>query len=100
MKTELKQIIDELSEVISEEKLNITHSELLDSAIRIYLTNTINKNKSTPLKNEQSPKEYLENTSGLATPQQIYALKKAGKTIPEGLTKKEAYLLIKSIKGK
>jgi hypothetical protein len=99
MKTELKQIIKELSEVISEEKLNITHSELLDSAIRIYLTNTINKNKTTPLKNE-SPRDYLENTNGLATPQQIYVLKKAGKTIPDNLSKKEAYLLIKSIKGK
>ena len=100
MKTELKQIIDKLSEGISEEKLNITHSELLDYAIRIYLTNTINKNKSIPLKNEQSPRDYLEDTHGLATPNQIAFLKKQGKTIPEGLTKKEAYLLIKSIKGK
>jgi hypothetical protein len=94
MKEELRLILKELSEVIEEEKLNITHSEIFDAALRIYLTQTINKNKTTPLKNELEPKE----DDGLATPNQIYALKKAGKEIPKGLTRKEAWKILKELK--
>ena len=103
MKEELKKIIKEMKEVINDEKLNILDKDLLEFSIRIMNTNFITFNsKKNILKNEQSPQEYLENTGGkeLATKNQIYALKKAGKEIKEGLTKKEAFLLIKNIKEK
>jgi hypothetical protein len=102
MKQELKNIIKELKEVVIEEKLNILDKDLLEFSIRIMNTNIITINKPNKLKNEQSPREYLENTGGneLATKNQIYALKKAGIEIKEGLTKKEAFLLIKNIKEK
>ena len=103
MKEELKEIIKEMKEVINDEKLNILDKDLLEFSIRIMNTNFITFNsKKNILKNEQSPQEYLENTGGkeLATKNQIYALKKAGKEIKEGLTKKEAFLLIKNIKEK
>lgn len=105
MKEELKKIINELKEIVIEEKLNILDKDLLEFSIRIMNTNiiTINKPKfNNKLRNEQSPREYLENAGGneLATKNQIYALKKAGKEIKEGLTKKEAFLLIKNIKEK
>lgn len=102
MKEELKEIIKEMKEVINDEKLNILDKDLLEFSIRIMNTNiiTINNSRKNLLKNELSPREYLENTGGneLATKNQIYALKKAGLEIKEGLTKKEAYLLIKGIK--
>ncbi len=104
MKEELKEIIKEMKEVINDEKLNILDKDLLEFSIRIMNTNiiTINNSRKNLLKNELSPREYLENTGGneLATKNQIYALKKAGIEIKEGLTKKEAFLLIKNIKEK
>lgn len=104
MKEELKEIIKEMKEVINDEKLNILDKDLLEFSIRIMNTNiiTINNSRKNLLKNELSPREYLENAGGseLATKNQIYALKKAGLEIKEGLTKKEAYLLIKGIKEK
>jgi hypothetical protein len=104
MKEELKEIIKELKEVINDEKLNILDKDLLEFSIRIMNTNiiTINNSRRNLLKNELSPKEILEPKSndGLATPNQIAFLKKQGKQIPEKLSKKEAFLLIKNIKEK
>jgi len=100
MKEELKEIIKEMKEVINDEKLNILDKDLLEFSIRIMNTNFITFNyKKNILKNEQSPREYLENTGGkeLATKNQISFLIKQG-TVPKGITKKEAYLLIKGIK--
>lgn len=101
MKEELKEIIKEMKEVINDEKLNILDKDLLEFSIRIMNTNFITFNsKKNILKNEQSPQEYLENTGGkeLATKNQISFLIKQGTPVPKGLTKKEAYLLIKGIK--
>jgi len=102
MKEELKEIIKEMKEVINDEKLNILDKDLLEFSIRIMNTNiiTINNSRRNLLKNELSPQEYLENTGGkeLATKNQISFLIKQGTPVPKGLTKKEAYLLIKGIK--
>lgn len=103
MKEELKKIIQELKEVTKDEKLNVLDKDLLEFSIRIMNTNviTINKPKfDNKLKNELSPKERLEpkDNEGPATKNQIYFLKKNNITIPEGLTKKEAFNLIKEIK--
>jgi hypothetical protein len=101
MKTELIQIIDELNEVIKEKNLNITHSELLDSALRIYLTNSINKQKqfSKPTYSKPFVKNALENekprNEQLATKNQLWRLKKENIPIPLGLTKQKASELIK-----
>ena len=104
MKEELKEIIKEMKEVINDEKLNILDKDLLEFSIRIMNTNfiTSNNSKRNLLKNEQSPQEYLENTGGkeLATKNQISFLIKQGTPVPKGLTKKEAFLLIKNIKEK
>lgn len=102
MKTELIQIIDELNEVIKVKNLNITHSELLDSALRIYLTNSINKQKQSsrpPTYSKPFVKNALENektaNEQLATKNQLWRLKKENIPIPLGLTKKRASELIK-----
>lgn len=97
MKEELKEIIKEMKEVINDEKLNILDKDLLEFSIRIMNTNFITFNsKKNILKNEQSPREYLENTGGkeLATKNQISFLIKQGTPVPKGLTKKEAWALI------
>ena len=113
MKEELKNIIKELKEVLKEEQIKISDFELMDFCLRVYLTNEINKNKKvtieetgkvffgkkkeeSKLRNELEPTE----TDNLATPNQLAFLRKQKKEIPEGLTKREAYLLIKGIKGR
>ena len=99
MKEELRLILKELNELLNETGLKITDAELIDFSLRIYNTNQINK--KTFLKNELSPKErLLESNEIPATQNQIYALKKAGKTIPNNLSKKEAFNLIREIKKK
>lgn len=100
MKQELKNIIQELKEIVIEEKLNILDKDLLEFSIRIMNTNSITINKPNKLRNEQSPQEYLENTGGgeLATKNQISFLIKSGIPVPKGITKKEAFLLIKKQK--
>ena len=97
MRDKLVPIIQELKQICIDKKLNITDSELLDYSIRLFNTSQINQKNL--LKNELSPKErLLENNDTPATPNQIAFLKKQKKEIPKGLTKKEAYLLIKGIK--
>jgi hypothetical protein len=110
MKTELKQIIKELSEVIEEEKLNITHSELMDFAIRILNSQSINKQKFYPkqdynkeIKNEfkDYPKtNTFTSKDELPTERQIKAMKRLNLTIPAGATKKEVWKIMKEFKEK
>lgn len=102
MKTEITQIIKDLKEVISEEKLNILDKDILDSALRIYLTNSINKQKQSsrpPTYSKPFVKNALENekpaNEQLATKNQLWRLKKENIPIPLGLTKKRASELIK-----
>lgn len=96
MKQELIQIIDELSEVIREKGLQIFDKDLLDSALRIYLTNSINQQKKSYSK--PFVKNALENekpaNEQLATDKQKFALKKLKVNFPDNLTKKEASVLI------
>jgi len=122
MKEELKKIIDELKELIDDEGLNINDFELLDISVRILNTNQINnKPKFTtnvyptkPIVNEfkksiistsQNPiidklvNESPFNSKEEATEKQIYYLKKMGKVIPAGMTKSEASMIIKKLKG-
>ena len=99
MKEELKEIIKEMKEVINDEKLNILDKDLLEFSIRIMNTNIITIKNLKKLKNELSPRKFRKKGEIISN-NQIYALKKAGLEIKEGLTKKEAYLLIKGIKEK
>jgi hypothetical protein len=100
MKTELIQIIKELKEVINDEKLQILDKDILDSALRIFLTNSINKQKQYS-KSYSKPfiKNALENEKPrdeqLATKNQLWRLKKENIPIPLGLTKRKASELIK-----
>lgn len=96
MKEQLIKTINELKEVLSETKLSITHSELLDFAVRLCNTEQINKSKNTY--NNLSKKLNNELKEPLATDKQVWALKRAKKTIPEGLTKKQAFEMIKELK--
>lgn len=99
MKEELKQIIKELKNVLTDENLKISDFELMDLSLRVFITQSINKSKL--LKNELSTKEYLEqNNSEKATPNQKAFLRKQKILFKEDLTKKEAYQLIKKLKEK
>lgn len=110
MKTELKQIINDLKEVIKETKINVRDEILFQEAVKIHLTKEIgNQKKSyTPYpKRDFTKKEYPKSNNSSpytskeepATDKQKYALKQAGMTIPAGLTKKKASEYIKEIKG-
>jgi hypothetical protein len=90
MINELRQIIQELKQVIKEENLNITHSEILDISVRIMNTGVMNKPKQfNNLKNE-SPKPDFEPP----TQAQIKACKKLNITIPEGASKGDVWKLM------
>jgi hypothetical protein len=108
MKQELIQIIKELREVIDEAKLNITHSEIMDFALKIYITESINKQKQYPKSNyvKNEFKNTNPNTNPLtskdepATNSQIWKLKQLGITPNAGLTKRGASQLIKQAESK
>ena len=101
MKEEFTRVIEELSEIIKHNQLNVSDDELFDVSARIYLTQEINKNRENTfkLKNELSPKEYLQDTKGLATPNQLSYLRKNNIPFPSNISKREAYELIKKHKG-
>jgi hypothetical protein len=113
MKEELNQTIDELNEVIKEKKLNILDKDLLDFALKLYITESINKQKQfypkTYPKNEFNikkdfpfiKKDYanpLTKSEEPATEKQINLIKRYGKVIPAGLTKRKAMKIISNLK--
>lgn len=121
MKEELTQTIKELKEVLDENKIYVTNETFLDAIIRLYNTNQINKQKQfypkpyqrnefrndfTPSGTSNKPRVFerqsaspLTSKDELPTEKQIYAIKKSGREIPAGLTRKEASEIIKKIKG-
>ena len=99
MKTELKQIIQELKEVIKDENLNIMDKDLLEFSIRLFNTNQINDSKKPfPKKdfNDLNNEKPIENQ--LATDKQLYALKKLKVSFPNNISKLEASKLINQYK--
>jgi hypothetical protein len=90
MKTELKQIIQELKEVIKDENLNITHSELMDFSIRLYNGQKANDSKTKPY---YQSKEFAD--SQPASQNQINLIKKLNNNVvPENINIKEARILL------
>ena len=94
MEKELIKIIDELKNVFEQTGLILRDNEIMDFAVRIYNSREITNSKN---KSFYAPKR-LGDKEELATEKQIYALKKAGKEVTKGLTKKEAFKLIKELK--
>jgi hypothetical protein len=89
MKTELKQIIIELEEVIKEVEYKLTDFEKIDIAVRIYNSQEIKNefkdySKTSPLTKKEEP----------PTQKQIDACKRKGITIPAGATKKEVWKIM------
>ena len=106
MKTELIKIINELKEALKETKLLVMPNDLLDSAIKIYLTDKIGEQKfytktnySKELKNEFKTNP-LTSKEEPPTESQIKAMKRFGLTIPAGASKKELWKIIKEFKEK
>jgi hypothetical protein len=106
MKAELKQTIQELKEVINEEKLNILDKDLLEFALKLYITESINKSKDYPKTFNSFNKiaGRVPNTRTNAytskeeppTQKQIDACKRKGITIPAGATKKDVWKIMNS----
>jgi hypothetical protein len=110
MKTELKQIIEELEEVIKD-KYKLTDFEKIDIAVRILNSQSINKNKFNNYK-DKSENEFnkfvnnqfkrqseFKNNSYTSkeeppTQKQIDACKRKGITIPAGSSKKEVWKIM------
>ncbi len=119
MKEELKKIIEELHELINEKKLNILDKDLLEFALKIYITESINKQKifypktypnkvfpnqenkyipsgtsNKPIKLERQNASPLISKDELPTEKQIKAMNKLGLTIPAGATKKDVWKIM------
>lgn len=105
MKEELIKIISELKEAIGEE-LVVDDNIIFEQAVKILLSNQIQGYKerniakvSEQKKTQQKPSN-KENPpiSEPATDKQKYALKQLGIEFDEGITKQEAFGLIKEAK--
>lgn len=83
----LKEIIKELKQVINDSELRITDSELLDCAVRIYNSRSINKYK-------QEITETKKSIGNKPTDAQVRLLKKLKIENIENLSKQEAIKLI------
>lgn len=105
MKTKLINIINDLKLVKKETEITVRDEIIFQEAIKIHLTNEIgNQKKAYPYKKP----EYKPDKTNIspytkkeqpATEKQIYVIKKAGKEIPVGLTKKEATRIIGELKN-
>ena len=108
MKEEIIKIIKELKEVINDNdlKLNILDKDLLDSAIKIYLTEKIGEQKQFYPKqnyNKEIKNEFKNNYSSKDEPptqKQIDGCKRRGITIPAGATKRELWKIMNEHKEK
>jgi len=111
MKEELNKTIDELNEVIKEKGLQILDKDLLDFALKLYITDSINKQKqfTTPkyipknefrndFKKEESKTNPLTSKEEQPTEAQIKACKKLNIIIPAGANKKEVWRIMKENK--
>jgi hypothetical protein len=109
MKEELNKTIDELNEVIKEKQLQILDKDLLDLAIKLYITDSINKQKQfypdkefnkflngqgKQITNELNNEKKIEQP----TDKQIKACKKLNLIIPEGSSKQDVWKLMKENK--
>lgn len=89
----LKEIINYLQETISITALKVSDESIFEQAVKIYISNKIGEQKKENIKQiKEKPKEP-------ASKKQLYLLNKLGYQGKTDLTKQEAYILIKEIKG-
>lgn len=84
----LRKIINELIEIREIHSCNFSDDSLLENATKIYNTEVISKNQTQ--KNKFNP--YKEEP---ATEKQKFRVKKIRGIVPAGLTKQEAFKIIK-----
>ena len=106
MKAEVTQIIRELKEICSNEELsNILDKDILDFALKLYIANSINKQKNYT-KQEYKRNDFKINNSGLTskdelpTESQKKEMQRLGLVIPAGSSKKDVWRIIKEYKEK
>jgi hypothetical protein len=87
MKEEIKNNLKILIEISQETKLIFSGDTLLTMAVKLYREEEARKNRTNNIPSK--PQEEL------ATEKQIYRLKQMGVNISKGLTKSEAFKLIK-----
>jgi hypothetical protein len=93
-KDKLKEIIEGLLDVRKTYDLSFTDDSLIDVAIRIYNTGSIDTSK------KENIKEMKKEAQEPATESQKWKLNKLGIPIPKDLTKEEAFSLIQEKIGK
>ena len=90
---DLKEIIEALKQTRTETKTKVEDSILWESAIKIYISQEIGKQRKSETMQGTRPKPFSP-ASNLATKKQINFLKKEGVKIKENLTKQEAKTMI------
>lgn len=96
MKNEINEAIKLLKEVVSENKLKISDDKLLEEALDLFVSQKIETGKDKRMQTYSSPT--LIRKEEPATDKQIQFLKNSGIEIKKGLTKREAYQIIKEAK--
>lgn len=95
----LKTIIEELKRDIEEAGLDVCNDVIFEQAVKIYLSNEINKAKNQRVSDMKSSIE-KQTKDEPATSKQVYFIEKStGSMVDKNLTKREASAWIKEIKG-
>ena len=94
----LKEIINELKQVIKETELNVSHQVIFEQAVDLYISDNINKS----MKEQKSNMNKTYNLNKIDIPasdKQLKALKNIGYEGNMNLSKKEAWAIINKAKG-
>jgi hypothetical protein len=104
----LKQIINDLGKLRSELGIEVTDELIFEQGVKIFISNNIQNEKRKnsepvyiPISDEFSKlQKQMYHKEEPATDKQKFAVKKIKGVIPAGLTKNDAYLIIKESKEK
>ena len=96
---ELKLIIQDLKKIIQEEHLDISSNTIFENAVKIFISDRINKsikktNEQPYIHNYNEEKKEYKTPTEKITDKQLNYLKKQGYKNPERLTKIEAKEII------
>ena len=98
---ELNLIIDELRETLNSKKIEVTGNCLFENAVKIYISNEINKNKKYGIYNDKSKQlnNEMKTEEQRITERQKFKLKKLKYNGTLDISKLEASKLIDSLLG-
>jgi len=100
---ELNEIVRKLKDVCTKEGIYVTNDCIIDNSVKIFISEQIDKSKKENIVNYQNTKKInpspTTSPNNTITPKQKGLLVSLGK-YKEGMTKSEAFAIIKELKNK